>query len=871
MVHVSPRSARFTPMATATPSIPSELTGLSEAEARRRLRNEGYNELSRPPKRDLFRIALEVGSEPMFELLLAASAIYFLIGDIGEGAILAGSALITVVIAIVQESRTERVLEALRDLTSPRALVVREGVSTRIPGREVVRGDIIVVSEGDRVPADARLLSSSELAIDESLLTGESLPVEKHAGSPAATGLRPEPTPESTSSLLFAATLAVRGHGVGEVFAIGVQSEIGKIGKTLGAIAPESSLLQLQVRRVVRALAAIGIGLSLLVVVLYVLMRGSWIQGLLAGITLAMSLLPEEFPLVLTVFMVMGAWRISKARVLTRRPTTIETLGAATVLCSDKTGTLTTNRMSIAELFAGGETFRVTARDDQIPLNFQAIAKYGLLASEQHPFDPMERAFHDFGQRCLSSLESHADWELVHEYALAPQLLAVTHIWRPPQSDGLVVAAKGAPETIGRMCRLDGDAMADLMRTVNVMAASGRRVLGVAKAEATGPPWPASPLAYRFEFLGLVGLADPLRPGVAEAVEECRRAGIEVVMVTGDYPVTATAIAREAGINLVGGIVTGEELARMNEEELRQCAKSSRVFARTMPDQKLRLVDAFKANGDVVAMTGDGVNDAPALKAANIGIAMGGRGTDVAREAAALVLLDDDFSSIVKAVRLGRRIYDNLRKAMGFLLAVHVPIAGLSLLPILFGWPLILTPVHIVFLELVIDPIASIVFEVETEERDLMRRPPRSPAQPLISLSMITLSLLQGAVILLLTGALLIEALSRAVSAEEARALTFTSLVSCNLILTLIDRSLGTSLFDALRRPNPALWVAFAVTVALLGITLIVPQVRLAFGFAALSRADMLRVACVALAAGALLEVAKTLVRRAPLRAGAKR
>ncbi len=711
-------------MATATSSIPSELTGLTEAEARHRLRNEGYNELSRPPKRDLLRIAIEVCSEPMFGLLIVASAIYFLLGDTGEGVILAASAFTTVVIAIVQESRTERVLEALRDLTSPRALVVREGISKRIPGREVVRGDIVVVSEGDRVPADALLLSSSDLAVDESLLTGESVPVGKQLGTPLN-------TPEANASKLFAATLAVRGHGVAEVTAIGVQSEIGKIGKTLGAIAPETSLLQLQVRRLVRTLAAVGVGLSLLVVVLYVLMRGSWLEGLLGGITLAMSLLPEEFPLVLTVFMVMGAWRISKASVLTRRPTTIETLGAATVLCSDKTGTLTTNRMSITELFSRGAIWRIGASDEQIPEQFRTIVEYGLLASEQHPFDPMERAFYDLQQRHSATLTSHPGWELVHEYALTPQLLAVTHLWQAPHSAEVVAATKGAPETIARMCHLSDDNLSDLMRVVTAMADRGLRVLGVARAATTGPPWGDSPLAYSFEFLGLVGLADPLRPGVVAAVEECRRAGIDVVMVTGDFPATASAIARDAGIDCSGGIVTGAELARMDEAELRRCAQNARVFARTLPDQKLRLVNAFKANGDVVAMTGDGVNDAPALKAANIGIAMGGRGTDVAREAAALVLLDDDFSSIVKAVRLGRRIYDNLRKAMGFLLAVHVPIAGLSLLPILFGWPLILTPVHIVFLELIIDPIASIVFEAETEEHDLMRHPPRSPAQPL--------------------------------------------------------------------------------------------------------------------------------------------
>ena len=692
-------------MATVAPQTPGNgkfpsprpplRSGLSEDEAARRLRSEGYNELARSRNRNLLRIAIEVCSEPMFELLLAASAIYFVLGDIGAGLMLVGSAITTVVVAIAQENRTERVLEALRDLTSPRALVVRDGISRRIPGREVVRGDIVILAEGDRVPADAMLLSCSDLEADESLLTGESVPGRKFARTPAVLESTSAKLTEYNTTLAFAGTMIVRGHAVGEVFAIGAASEIGKIGKALGAIVVEPSLLHLQVRRLVRVLAVIGIGISVLVVVLYVLMRGSWLAGLLAGITLAMSLLPEEFPLVLTIFLVMGAWRISKAHVLTRRSATIETLGAATVLCSDKTGTLTVNRMSIAELFTGGEKFHVNpAAAPQIPEKFLPLIEYGVLASEAHPFDPMERAFHDLGQQSLtSSGRLHEDWDLAHEYALNPQLLAVTHVWKPPQQDVHVVAAKGAPEAIAGLCGLDGDALAGILRNVDEMAAGGVRVIGVAKASFPGPPWPDSPSAFRFDFLGLVGLADPLRPGVLEAVAECHSAGIRVVMVTGDYPATAQAIARQAGLDLTGSVLTGKELARMSDLELREHVNTVRVFARTLPEQKLRLVNAFKANGEIVAMTGDGVNDAPALKAAHIGIAMGGRGTDVAREASAIVLLDDDFGSIVLAVRLGRRIYDNLRKAMGYLLAVHVPIAGLSLLPIICGWPLIFTPV----------------------------------------------------------------------------------------------------------------------------------------------------------------------------------
>ena len=838
------------------------MSGLSEDEAARRLRSEGYNELTRPRRRNLLRIAIEVCSEPMFELLLAASTIYFVLGDIGEALMLVGSAVTTVAIAIVQENRTERVLEALRDLTSPRALVVRDGISKRIPGREIVRGDIVVLAEGDRVPADAILLSCTDLEADESLLTGESVPARKRAWMPPVAESISTKLVEDKAALAFAGTMIVRGHAVGEVFATGAASEIGKIGKALGEIVIEPSLLHLQVRRLVRALAVIGIGLSVLVVILYVLMRGSWLDGLLAGITLAMSLLPEEFPLVLTIFLVMGAWRISKAHVLTRRSATIETLGAATVLCSDKTGTLTVNRMSIAELFAAGETFLVhPGADSQIPEKFLFLVEYGVLASEAHPFDPMERAFHDLGQQSLtSSGRLHEDWSLTHEYALNPQLLAVTHVWKLAEQEGYTVAAKGAPEAIARLCRLDGDPLKEILRNVDEMAARGMRVLGVAKALSPAPPWPDSPAAFRFDFIGLVGLADPLRTGVPEAVNECHGAGIRVVMVTGDYPATAEAIARQAGLD-PGGVITGDRLAQMSDPELRECVKTVRVFARTLPEQKLRLVNAFKANGEVVAMTGDGVNDAPSLKAAHIGIAMGGRGTDVAREASAIVLLDDDFGSIVKAVRLGRRIYDNLRKAMGYLLAVHVPIAGLSLLPIICGWPLIFTPVHIAFLELVIDPVASIVFEAETEERDVMRKRPRDPKAPLFSPAIIGWSIFQGAWVFLLTAAVFVEAIWRNLPESETRALTFVSLVICNLLLIFVNRSFSSSIIVAFRRWNAALWVVLAATAILLALSLCVPSIRALFGFAPMSAADFARVFFAGIATLGLLELIKAIPR----------
>jgi P-type Ca2+ transporter type 2C len=736
----------------------------------------------------------------------------------------------------VQETRSERVLEALRDLTSPRALVIRQGVRRRIPGREVVRGDVIVLAEGDRVPADAMLLSGQDVQTDESLLTGESAPVRKKPAKSFARAARPG---GDDLPLVFSGTMVVRGHGLAEVRATGARSEIGKIGRALSTIETEPPLLRRQTQRLVQILATVGLSLSAIAVLLYGLFRGSWLDGLLGGVALSMSMLPEEFPLVLTVFMVMGAWRISQARVLTRRAAAIETLGAATVLCTDKTGTLTQNRMAVAELQIEGELLRVS-EETKLSERWSKLVEFGVLASAREPFDPMEKAIHAIGARLPKPVvDRHGDWSLAHAYGLRPELLAVAQLWRVPgPEDTYVAAAKGAPEAIAALCHFDPVRLAGMRRSADEMAMRGMRILGVARAAFAGPRWPGTQRGFDFEFLGLIGLADPLRPTVPAAVQECRSAGIRVVMVTGDYPTTARAIAEQAGLE-VGEVAAGNQIEAISDAELAKRVQDISVFARIMPEQKLRIVNALKANGDVVAMTGDGVNDAPSLKSAHIGIAMGSRGTDVAREASAIVLLDDDFGSIVRTIRLGRRIYDNLRKAMGYILAVHVPIAGLSLLPLLFGWPLIFTPVHIAFLEMVIDPVCSIVFEAEVDEADVMKRRPRDPRSPLFSRALAGWSMFQGFLVLLLVAAIYIAALESGLPEAEVRALTFVSLVFTNVGLIFANRSFSTSLLAALRRPNAALWWAVGAMAILMAIMLLWPPAGRLFRFGPLHTDDL--------------------------------
>ncbi len=824
------------------------MQGLTAADALARLKAEGFNELPHAGRRSIARLVLDVLREPMLLLLLAGGVIYFALGDLGEALLLLAFASISITITIVQEARTERVLESLRDLTSPRALVIRDGERIRVPGREVVRGDMIVLSEGDRVAADATVVVCDDLLLDESLLTGESVPVRKLASpSPAA----PD-TPHAGGDdqpFVFSGTLVVRGSGMADVTSTGIRSEIGKIGQSLSSLATETPRLQQQTARLVTMFAiasAVVIGLTIL---LYGLYRGGWLEGVLAGIALGMSMLPEEFPVVLTVFLAMGAWRISQARVLTRRASAIESLGAATVLCTDKTGTLTQNRMTVARLVLPDGTQCTPRAGNAAAPPFNALIETGVLACAPEPFDPMEKALHSLGPGAA------AGRQLARSYGLRPDLLAMSNVWRGSGGE-YIVAAKGAPETIGMLCRVSAAELAAIRDRVDALAREGLRVLGVARAAFALTNLPDTQRDFAFSFCGLVAFADPLRPEVKHAVAECRSAGIRVVMITGDYPATASAIAAQAGID-PERILTGAEIKDMSDAELALVARGQTAFARIAPDQKLRIVNALKQDGEIVAMTGDGVNDAPSLKAAHIGIAMGGRGTDVAREASSIVLLDDDFGSIVKAIRLGRRIYDNLRKAISFILAVHVPIAGLALLPLLTGLPLLLGPVHIAFLEMIIDPVCSLVFEAETEERDTMQRPPRSPEEPLLPKPLLMWSALQGTLALVLTGGVMLTANAYGMPENEVRALTFFSLVLVIVSLIFVNRSFSTSLVEAFTRPNRTLVIIIAFVTAVLALSLAWPAAAGLFRFGPLHADDLAITVAAALVSLVLLELSK--------------
>ncbi len=799
--------------------------GLSRALVQRRQEEEGFNELPQSrPKRTL-SIILNILKEPTVYILLGCGVIYFLIGDRQEALMLMGFLVLIISITVTQEAKAERALEALKDLSSPRALVLRDGTKQRISGREVVRGDILFVNEGDRVPADAVLISGDYISSDESLLTGEAIPVDK-----------------KKDSLIFAGATIVRGQGISLVQHIGAQTEIGKIGKSIQTTQAEGTNLEKQTNHLVKSVTWVAALLCVMVVVVYALSRGNWLEGSLVGLSLAMAIMPNELPAVLAIFLALGAWRLSQRRVLTRKLSAVENLGSVTVLCVDKTGTLTLNQMAIQKVYSQGRYVDIlNSNISSLDEEFHEAIEFGILASRKDPYDPMELAFVSAGSKFLQGTEHlHHDWSLTKEYPLSPELLSISHAWKPKAGGGFVVGAKGAPEAIIDLCHLSEEDAKAAHQVAESMASEGLRVLGVAKASSEQAALPAKQHDFEFILVGFIGLVDPVRSEVPNAVSECHKAGVRVVMITGDHPTTACSIARKIGLVNSNLVMTGAEMQAVSDVDLGIMAKKISVFSRVMPEQKLRLVNCLKASGEVVAMTGDGVNDAPALKSADIGIAMGGRGTDVARESADLVLLDDDFASIVEAIRMGRRIYTNLRSALVYLFAVHIPIAGMSIFPVVFGLPLVFFPAHIAFLHLIIEPASSIAFEAEPADPGIMLEPPRNPNEKLLNRELWIPSLVMGTSILVALLSVYYISLKRGFGENDARAFVFTTLIISNIILIFMSRGSKTSLLKKLTsKPNKVVQYIILASLVMLGGVLYIESLREVFSFSYLHPVDL--------------------------------
>lgn len=773
--------------------------GLSEAEAAARRLRDGPNRLPPPQHRSAAAVLREVLTQPMVLLLLACATTYGLLGNAVDALVLGGSLVLVAAISVVQALRTQAVLEALQELASPRSTVVRDGVARRIASHELVRGDRLVVQEGDRLACDALLVETQGLRIDESMLSGESVPVDKGGDGPDA-------------RQLLSGTLVVQGDGVAVVTGTGAHTALGRIGGSLQQLQPPPSRLRRQLDVLVRRVALAALATCLVAAAVFAWRDGSWTAGLLVGLTLAMAIVPEEFAVVWTVMLALGAWRLARQQVLTRQPQAIEALGTASVLCVDKTGTLTCNRMTVVE----------TCGDE--------VLRWAALASVGEGLEPMDRA--------ILALQPQAEATLLWREGVQPRRPFVRHAWRHAGDADAVVAMKGAPEAVLACCA-DGAARAALAQRAAAWAARGLRVIAVAHAPwREGEPRPA----LGFVADGLVGFQDPLRDDVPQALAQCREAGVRVVMITGDAPATASAIARQAGFERWDGdaVCTGAALAAMDDRAFDAAVGRIAVYARVSPDQKLRIVQALQRRGEVVAMTGDGVNDGPALRAADVGVAMGQRGTDVAREAAALVLLDDRFASLVDAVRAGRRIFANLQRAVGYLLAVHLPIVGLSLLPVL-GGPVLLLPVHVVLLELIIDPACSLVFEAEPAASHAMKVPPRPAGAALFGRGAVLRALGVGAVALAAVVAVQAGGRWAGWSDEGLRLAGLATLVAGNLAMLQWFRG-GRDALAVRNGSFDLLVLGVAATGALL---LLVPPLARVFGLPVLPAAVVLPLAAV--------------------------
>lgn len=762
------------------PNHNEHLLGLSAVEALERLKKDGPNELSQKKSNGFVTTLKEVLSEPMLFILFACALLYIFLGEPNEAYVMFAFVTFVIGVTLIQRYKAEHALEALKKLVHPTAVVIRDGKKEKISARDIVVGDLFVVEEGDRIPADAVVVTSRDCSVNESILTGESIAVHKIPGN---ADLGPYTPGDETTHYLLSQTLVVSGYCVGKVFATGQKTQVGTIGAMLGRISAKRTLLEREIDGLVKKMASIALVVCSIVFLLVYVTSGSFIKSLLTGLSLAMTLLPEEFPVVLIIFFALGVYRLSKLSVLTRRMPVIETLGSTTVLCVDKTGTLTQNTMRVRSVSFDGISYPIHETSDiSSSGSVFTLLSTAAHASDPHAVDPIDEALN-------SIMSAHGEYKesakrLLYE---GNEELPYPFLRNRKYHDGdsLLVAVKGAPESIIALCGLGDEEKNTIARETDAFARKGFRVLGVARSRygSTDP--------RTYEYLGLVAFEDPLRPDTKDAVAQCHDAGIRVVMITGDYPATARHIAEEIGIGNTDMVVTGEDLQHASEEKMKELVLKANIFARIQPSQKLDIVRALKEAGEVVGMTGDGVNDAPALKSAHIGIAMGKHGTDVAREAASLVLLQDDFHSLVTAVRMGRMIYDNIKKATSYIIAIHVPIAGMALLPLVFGYPVVLLPVHIAFLELLIDPACTVVFESEEEEGDSMKRKPRPVRQPLFDRKNLILRLLQGGVAFLAVAGAYIVAHSIGMNQRAIQGVTFFSLVASNIALIASNLSWG--------------------------------------------------------------------------------
>ena len=800
------------------------ITGLSNDEVVASRKKWGFNSLEHQKKNHLLISIIEIVKEPMFLLLFVAASIYYITGDYGDGIFMTIAILLVAAISLFQEARSRNAIDALKKLSQPKSKVIRNSKIIEIPSEEIVVGDCIQVQEGTFIPADAVIIQSNDFSVNEAILTGESLSVFKNE--------------LSEINKVFQGTIVATGLAICEVTAIGNQTSLGKIGKSLESIEEDKTPLQLQITNFVKKMSIIGLIIFGIVWALNYYHSKVVFDSLLKALTIAMSVIPEEIPVAFTTFMALGAWRLMKIGIITKQTKTVETLGSATVICTDKTGTITENKMSLAQLYVFDSNIVIDA-NEKLNSEAEEVLSFAMWSSEPIPFDAMEVAIHEAYAK-LESVDQRPNYKLIHEYQLGGKPPMMTHVFEDSKGNR-IIAAKGAPEALIEFSYLSDKEKNHVLITMQAMAKKGYRVLGIGIADFLGTDFPKTQQELKFSFKGLVAFYDPPKANIQEVFETFYKAGIQIKIVTGDNAATTSTIASQIGFKDADKVLNGDELMEMNSETLKVKVMETTLFTRMFPEAKLKIIQALKANNQIVAMTGDGVNDGPALKSAHIGIAMGKKGSEIAKQAANLILIDDDFSKMTDAIAMGRRIYVNLKKAIQYIISIHIPIILIVFIPLAFGWlyPNIFTPVHIIFLEIIMGPTCSIIYENEPMERNLMLQKPRQLTTTFFNLKEITISIIQGLVITL--GLLFIYnyCVDEGFSEKYTRTTVFLTLIISNIFLTLENRSFYYSVFTTIRYKNNLVLMIIGITIGITSLLLFVPVFSNFFLFEKVDKAQI--------------------------------
>jgi len=808
-----------------TNSSTQNIKGLTTEEVNASREKKGQNILAYKKENTLLDAIKSLATEPMIIMLLIASCIYFIMGHTGDGIFLACAIIFEAGISLYQDARSRNALEKLKNFTQARCKVIRNGITVEITSEEIVIGDYLIVEEGTSITADGNIIQSNDFSVNESILTGESLPVSKSIST--------------EDHNIYSGTTVTGGLAIAIVTAIGNETKLGKIGTSLENILEEATPLELQINNFVKKMVSTGVIVFIVFWAINYLHTQDVLASLLQALTLAMSILPEEIPVAFTTFMALGSWRLMKMGIVVKQMKTVETLGSATVICTDKTGTLTENKMSLAKLYTL-QSLRIISPNDDLRKDEQELIRISMWASEPIPFDPMEVALHD-AYNTIHQDDERTHYKMIHEYPLGGKPPMMTHVFEN-ETRQRIIAAKGAPEAILKVCDLSSIEKEKIEEAIKSITLEGYRVLAVCEAAFSGSEFPLLQEEFNFNFKGIVAFYDPPKKNIQAVLESFYAAGIAVKIITGDNAATTTAIAKQIGFSGYDKSITGDELMTLSDDDIQKCVQETNVFTRMFPEAKLKIINALKANNEIVAMTGDGVNDGPALKAAHIGIAMGKKGTEIAKQAASLILLEDDLSKMVDAVAMGRRIYTNLKKAIQYIISIHIPIILTVFIPLALGWiyPNIFTPLHVIFLELIMGPTCSIIYENEPMEKNTMLQKPRPFTTTFFNGKELTTSIIQG---LFITAGTLIAyqySIQQGFSEGLTRSMVFTTLVTANVFLTLVNRSFYYSILTTLRYKNNLVLLIIGITITLTGLLLYVKPLAQFFEFERINSIQLL-------------------------------